>query len=406
MNSARPPVPPGFGCHLFDDPGQGPAGILLPRTLVDELVDKRETALADAAKFLAKKHEPEHRTSAGAALDPARESIGTRVVRPGVDYDPLERHKVYDDKEPVHLLRSAKGYADKRDQDRLIEQYKQLKPRGPLRTINRASGRAQFLAALARAQPHFAAVLRFLKGHLLATERQERPQRIPPLLLLGPPGVGKTHFTCELAQALGTTIARHSFDNAQNTSAFLGSDRHWGNSHYGLIYEVIALGECANPVILLDELDKPTRHSGIDPAAPLHTLLEPVSACSVRDISLDFRMDASLVTWIATANDASRIPSSLLSRFRVFNIECPSGANAIDLAEHVIATTLASLDVPASAVPRRLPAMLAHLNPRELRQACEDAVANAAAAGRAELGLQDFRELAIPDYSTARYWLH
>lgn len=407
IRTKRSSVPPGFKAHAFDDPALEFFDILLPAVVAEELAQKREAlAMSSTASAGASGTKtPPAPSHTAKALDPDKEEMKIAVWRPGRDYDPLRLHKVYDDREPVKLLRSAQGYADKRDQDRLADQFKQLRPRGPLRVIKRAPDAEELVDALGASQPHFADVVKFVKAHLLAADQTERPQRLPPILLLGEPGVGKTHFAFELARCLGTTIVRHSFDNAQSTSTFLGSDRHWGNTHYGLVYETIALGDCANPVILLDELDKPTRHSGVDPAAPLHSLLEPVSACAVRDSSLDFQMDASLITWIATANDRSRIPTSLLSRFRTFDIQCPSGSQAIELARSVIAGTLRTLGVAPSPSTRRLPVMLAHLTPREIRQACEDAVANCASAGRHDLHLQDFRAFVEGDQGR-QVWLH
>ena len=69
------------------------------------------------------------------------------------------------------------------------------------------------------------------------------------------------------------------------------------------------MGECANPVILLDELDKSTFDGGsdrLDPLSQLHAVLEPETSHQTLDVSVNIEFDASLVTYIATANKVGR----------------------------------------------------------------------------------------------------
>lgn len=128
------------------------------------------------------------------------------------------------------------------------------------------------------------------------------------MMRFGPPGVGKTYFCEALSAILHVPMRRHPMDQAETSSALLlGSDLSWGNTRYGLVFELLALGDHANPVVILDELDKAGwtySFSGslTSPTSVLHSLLEPVSALRLRDISLDIGLDASLITWIATAN--------------------------------------------------------------------------------------------------------
>src|ERR1700704_2280910 len=98
------------------------------------------------------------------------------------------------------------------------------------------------------------------------------------MLLLGPPGVGKTYFSHRVAQLLGAPHADIAFDQPTAGSQLRGSDKDLGNSSSGLLFNLICMGDCANPVLLLDELDK----SGVtgnrwelDPLNQLHGALEP-----------------------------------------------------------------------------------------------------------------------------------
>jgi ATP-dependent Lon protease len=211
---------------------------------------------------------------------------------------------------------------------------------------------------------------------------------LPPILLIGPPGVGKTHFTLALAKAMDRPIERHSFDSAYAGSALLGSDRHWANTKTGLVFDAICLGESADPIILLDELDKADTVSRSSPLGPLHSLLEPVTARDVVDISVGIRFDASHVFWIATANDLRNIPESIQSRFRIFILQAPTAGQALDLARAVVGSVHQRF--PTFEVPHRhLVTLVAHLTPREQVQALEQAFASAATNGRKHLVRQD-----------------
>ena len=188
----------------------------------------------------------------------------------------------------------------------------------------------------------------------------------------------------------------------------MGAARNWANTSLGLVFELVCLGERADPLILLDELDKARRSHNNDPVAPLHSLLEPLTAKKVTDISAGIEFDASHILWVATANDLDRIPESILSRFQVFNIAMPTAEQAMALAQAVGAAVLrrmnanvnaqcgAEEDSLAAAVgtvftppPQRLYNLLAHLTPREQIQALEHAYATALANGRRQLKRED-----------------
>jgi DNA replication protein DnaC len=226
-----------------------------------------------------------------------------------------------------------------------------------------------------------------------AAEQVKPPVRLPPLLLYGPPGVGKTHFCESLAKVLGVPVRRHPMDQAETSSALLGSDAVWGNSRYGLVFDLLGLGDYANPLVILDELDKAqvigkTSGGFSSPTSVLHSLLEPVSAAQVRDISLDLELDASQITWIATANYPWWVPATLRSRFREFIIMPPDAEQAIQLARSVVKNALKVAGFGAGEPDRRIVVALAHLSAREIFQATIMAAARSAAQGNAVLRLE------------------
>lgn len=283
---------------------------------------------------------------------------------------------------------------DKDYQKRELELTKKLELAGALRDVVNPAFRpkkwAKALEYLREAHPHFIEVTDFVARRVTLSTRGRQPLRIPPLHLWGEPGLGKTHYANNLALALGAPIRRHSMENAQTSSLLLGTERHWSTATQGLIFQQIGLGTVANPVFLIDELDKAPRGSQYDPLAPLHSLLEPITASKVRDASLDIEFDASLAIYIATSNDPAKVPESLRSRFREFHILAPSGAQALKAAGVVAAVAAKHLGIPGFAAPTaQISNKLAHLTAREIYQAVQDSVARAVDAGRLYLTQSD-----------------
>lgn len=160
---------------------------------------------------------------------------------------------------------------------------------------------------------------------------------------------------------------------------------------HGILFEILVLGKHANPIIVLDELDKSQRSLSYgSPLTSLYSVLEPLSAKCVRDISLLFEFDASQVTWIATANNALILDQPLRSRFREFHIMPPSAPECLVLAEEVMRAAIQSVAVKGFKTDVSLRRHLAHLPARQISQLTLEAVANAVAANRMVLRQEDF----------------
>lgn len=293
--------------------------------------------------------------------------------------------------EQALVLRKRLGKSDGDERARLDQTYQELVQAGTtLREIARPKS-LKSLETLAQKQPHMKEVVHFVMAQINLARRSQKPVRLQPMLLVGEAGVGKTHFAQALAQALSTTIHIQALDSDLTSSVFLGSDRHWGNSQHGVLFETVVLGRHANPIIVLDEIDKPSRSmSYASPVSSLYSVLEPVSAKGVRDISLMFEFDASQVTWIATANTAMYLDPPLRSRFREFHIMPPTAAECLVLAEEVMRASIQSVGIKGFKPDVSLRRHLAHLPARQIYQLTLEAVANAVAADRKELRQVDF----------------
>lgn len=299
---------------------------------------------------------------------------------------PKGRLSVYS---PDALKRLEKGgaSADSEAHKRNMELFTQVNAKGTLRRVGLARS-IEAVLALEQSHPHFSEVIQFVADRIALQKASRRPLGIPPMLLFGPPGVGKTHFCEALASILHVPVRRHPMDQAETSAALLGSEQTWGNTRYGLVFEMLALGDYANPVVILDELDKACRGQGSggsmqSPTAVLHSLLEPVSASKVRDISVDMELDASLITWIATANYPWLIPLTLRSRMKEFLIHMPTAEQALLVAESVVRQAIKDSGTRWSSPPdRQFIAAVAHLTAREIYQATAAAAASAARRGR------------------------
>ena len=199
-----------------------------------------------------------------------------------------------------------------------------------------------------------------------------------PILLDGPAGVGKTHFATALAELLGTRS--ETLNMASQSCAFTlsGLDRGWSSARPGLVFNALLHGASMAPVIVLDELDKASQDARSDPLGPLYALLEPRNAATFRDEYAGIPVDASQAIWLATSNERARIPTALLSRFRVFEIGMLRPHELEAIAEGVFASLAAGIPGAPPRLPASWQACLAGQSPRQVRIALQQGLGRAA----------------------------
>lgn len=290
--------------------------------------------------------------------------------------------------EQARALHRSMIRGDRDERQRLEHPYAQLVKLGTLRRIARPTS-LKPLELLASQQPHMREVVQFVIDQLKLARRSRRPVRLQPMLLVGEAGVGKTHFAQALAKALATTVHIQQLDSDVTGAFLLGSDKKWGNTRTGVLFEKLVLGSVANPVMVLDEIDKGNRERS-SPLGSFYSVLEPLSAKTVRDISVDFEFDASLVTWIATANDSTKFDEPLRSRFREFHILPPTAEECLTLAGEVMRAAIKAVGVRGFDLDVSLRRHLAHLPARQISQLTTQALARAVSSGRRSLSQGDF----------------
>jgi ATP-dependent Lon protease len=251
------------------------------------------------------------------------------------------------------------------------------------------------LDEMAKRFPHFDAVLHFVRLSLAlsALGVPHGSVRIPPILLRGEPGAGKSFFAQELARALGCHYEERDLAVTSEAFVFTGVDSTWKNAKAGLVFDVLFHGPSANPLICLNEVDK-TKTSGSNnsPLASLYSLLEPANARRFKDEFIGVSIDASKIVWVLTANDGY-IPAPVLSRLEVFDIPLPNFEQSRQIALSVW-SDLQKTDFPQGhpfpvELAEDLCSEAARMSPRLMRRALMLAAGCAALDGRTTLELKD-----------------
>jgi len=185
----------------------------------------------------------------------------------------------------------------------------------------------QFVPRLARLRaqfPHFAQVIAAIEGTVHLACYGNRVVAMPPMLLVGPAGVGKTYFAARLAATLRLPYEEIHMENTSAGWILAGSDATWAEGRPGRIYDVMAHGHYANPLVLLDEIDKVSMDARYNPMGPIYGLLEGHTAARFRDEYMRVAMDVSGINWMLTANALDTVPLPIRSRTRIYTIPEPN----------------------------------------------------------------------------------
>ena len=179
-----------------------------------------------------------------------------------------------------------------------------------------------------------------------------------------------------------------------------GASSQWKGARPGKVFETLVDGVYANPVMVVDEIDKARGEHAYDPLGALYSLLEHDTARQFVDEFAEVPVDASQVIWVATANDERAIPEPILNRMNVFEVHAPDADAARAIARRLYASIRGGHDwgrrfdeEPPEPVLERMAAMA----PREMRRAWMTAFGNARLAGRGTLELAD-----LPDAGPRR----
>lgn len=175
--------------------------------------------------------------------------------------------------------------------------------------------------------------------------------RAPVLLLVGLAGTGKTTFAKAIAEAMGRPFVRIPFGGLGSARDLRGQSRLHLEAEPGQIVKALIRAQVANPVILLDEIDRVSKENLSDVMGVLVELLDPEQNQAFVDHYIDFPIDLSQVLFIATCNNTTNIATAVMDRMEPMTMPSYTDTEKMMIAKnYLLPKALTEANLTANAV--------------------------------------------------------
>lgn len=246
------------------------------------------------------------------------------------------------------------------------------------------------VSALKTQAPHLAELLDLVLRHIGGQHVIGLPTKMPPILLVGPPGAGKSWACRRIAACLGVPFRSYAMNSATLSEGLTGNHGTWRNAGPGLVARTLLQEGVANPVFFIDELDKAERHGwNADPFRPFYSLLEPENARAFVDEYLGFAMDSSAASYLMTANSLDGLPAPLIDRLTVLPVPEMDDAQRRTVARAIFADLNQAMGGHFAHIEPGALDKLAECHPRRARAVLVDAMMRAGGDARRTVAADD-----------------